>query len=87
MINAKGRNGFFVLERSDSFVADGFRDEPPTAYVSFFSNSPHTRSAPIKFDGPPLELVRLFRQLARELAAQHRAAKARNSEQERKTNP
>ena len=67
MIRVKGRNGFFML--ATHYV---WQDHTGEAQVALYSNSPHTQSAPVQFDGPPREVIRLFRQLARELEAENR---------------
>ena len=87
MIRVRGRNGWFDLAGTGAWVGSRFEKEPAPGYVEFMSKSPHTKQAPVQLEGPPLEIVRLLRRLARELQADHRATKARNSEQERKTKP
>ncbi len=80
MIKARGRNGWFDLAGTGAWVGSRFEKEPAPGYIEFMSKSPHTKQAPIQLEGPPLELVRLLRQLARELQAEYH-----NSKQERKT--
>ncbi len=84
MIKARGRNGWFDLAGTGAWVGSRFEKEPAPGYIEFMSKSPHTKQAPIQLEGPPLELVRLLRQLARELQADYRATKARNSKQKGK---
>lgn len=84
-IKMRGRNGSFILASSTAWVGSRYQKEPAPGYIEFYSNSPHTKAAPVQLEGPPLEVVRLLRKLARELQADYRACKGRNSEQERKT--
>jgi hypothetical protein len=77
-IKCKGRNGRFSYDHHWAGVVLYPGQKHPVGYVEIFSNSPHTRSAPIELDGPALEVIRLLRQIARELEADYRANKAHN---------
>jgi hypothetical protein len=72
VIRVRGRNGPFTYHHHFSEVWNG--GAAPTAYIEIYSNSPHTRTAPVTFSGSPKELIKLFRGLAAELAAGNRAA-------------
>jgi len=80
MIRIKGRNGPFTFHHHYAEVMDCAGAEPPAplAYVEIFSNSPHTRSAPVTFSGPPREVVKLLRKIARELETATRANSGAN---------
>ena len=80
MIRVKGRNGFFDYE---FHVTGTYTDDAPRGYVGIYSNSPHTKSAPVKLEGPPREVINLLRQIARELESANRAHTAHNFHQER----
>lgn len=72
MIRCRGRNGPFSFH--ESYTWSGAE----LGGVEIFSNSPHTRAAPVSFTGPPREVVKLLRKIARELETAHRAALAHN---------
>ena len=75
MIKCRGRNGPFLYHHHYAEVMHpGGSPGGSVAFVEIFSNSPHTRNAPVTFSGPPKELIKLFRRLASELAAGNRAA-------------
>ena len=73
MIRCRGRNGWFNFSRFYAWL--GHFESDGTAFLEIYSNSPHTRAAPVQFQGPPLEVVRLLRKIARELEADCREAK------------
>lgn len=77
-INCKGRNGYFKYHSHYAgMLGDG------EGFIQLFSNSPHTRSSPLQFYGPPREVINLLRQIARELESANRANVAHNFHQER----
>lgn len=87
MIQCKGRNGWFRFEHFTAFVGETWEPgdvDPWTGYAFFFSSSPHTRSAPLKLQGPPRELARLLRRVADKLDTEHRAARRANINPQRK---
>ncbi len=87
MIRIRGRNGWFTFRQFSTWVGEMYREtpvglsdftteekpEPLEAAVDIFSSSPHTRHAPVQFVGPPREVARLLRKIAREIDAQTRA--------------
>lgn len=81
MIECKGRNGYFKYDHHSVIVCNSWdQGEPLEGFVDIYSNSPHTRAAPVCFRGPPREVVRLLRQIARELEADIRGKKIRDNE-------
>jgi len=77
LIKCRGRNGPFFYHHHYAEVMEP-AGPGPEGFVEIFSNSPHTRSAPVTFSGPPKELIKLFRRLASELAAGNRADSGAN---------
>ena len=81
MIRIRGRNGWFTFRQFSTWVGECYREspiglcdtaekpEPLEASVDIFSNSPHTRAAPVQFIGPPREISRLLRRMARQVEA------------------
>lgn len=78
LIRMRGRNGPFTYHHHYSEVWNG--GEAPTAFVEIYSNSPHTRTAPVTLSGPPREIVKLLRKIAKQLETAHRAKPAPNSQ-------
>ena len=83
MIRVRGRNGWFNFSHAHAFVGQFENREGGLtfgklfvdAYIDIFSSSPHTRTPPVSFHGPPLEVVRLLRQMAREPETDYRQKK------------
>ena len=73
MIRIKGRNGFFTFQNFETYVYPLPGRGPLKAEVLIFSNSPHTQRAPVQFLGPPRDVARLLRRIAREIDAETRA--------------
>lgn len=86
MIRVRGRNGWFSFRNFTTWVGLVYREnpvglsdstagkaEPLEAHAEIFSNSPHTRNAPVHFIGPPRELSRLLRRIAAQVDAETRA--------------
>jgi hypothetical protein len=76
MIRCRGRNGPFTY--ASHYTQINRIEGQALAYVEIFSHSPHTRRAPIELDGPPREVIKLLRKIARELETATRAALAPN---------
>lgn len=86
MIRCKGRNGPFVFYAfstwvgrvAESVTAHSLGESTLEASVELASKIPPRRQGPIVIEGPPAEVSRLLRKIAREVDAQTRAHKARN---------
>jgi len=87
MIRCKGRNGWFEFAHFQAFIGESWEPgdpDPWTGYAFIFSGSPHTKSAPLKLQGPPRDLSRLLRRIADKLDADYRAARRENVNPKRK---